>query len=309
MKARDCRTFAVEPLLFDRLRKELETRGFTASDDEGTLEFRGVRGSYRYDRAGHMLELCVLERPPFMPSAIIWRTLDRLALQHLGRLPIAVTDRAPGAPEAEQPRTSPRAHGAEQATRVERLAAGERERDNEPLGHERPQVERRVDEPAASERPPAEGRVEAPDPSEQKRADGRLSVLHAVVQGRARIHIAGLRGDADMVCAIGQLFEQQPVIRRASANAVTGNVLVLFDPAMPIPDLLRTLELALDAVDHTPAPRHTTAATRSESGNGPPPWRRDIDDLLGSLGTTRSGLSEAEARTRLTHLRLRRAHG
>jgi P-type Ca2+ transporter type 2C len=299
MKARDCRTFAVEPLLFDRLRKELETRGFSASDDEGTLEFRGVRGSYRYDRAGQLLELCVLERPPFMPSAIIWRTLDRLASQHLGR-PLVATDRAPRAPEVKQPRTSLRADEAEQATRVESPAAGERERDDEPLANERPQVEGRVDEPAASERPPAKGRVEAPVPSERKQAEGRLSVLHAVVQGRARIHIAGLRGDADMVCAIGQLFEQQPVVRRASANAVTRNVLVLFDPAMPIPDLLRTLELALDAVDHTPAPRRTTAAKRSESGNGLPPWRRDVDDLLGSLGTTRSGLSEAEARTRLT---------
>jgi Ca2+-transporting ATPase len=274
MQVRDCRTFAVEPLLFDRLREELETRGFTASDDEGTLEFRGVRGSYRYDRGMHTLELCVLERPAFMPSAIIWQTLDRLASHHLGRPPIAVTDRAAPAPEGEQPRTSPAADEAEQATRVESPPASERERDDEPVANERPQ---------------AKGRVE-----------GRLSILHAVVQGRVRIHVAGVRRDADAVRAIEQLFEQQPVIRRASANAVTGNVLVLFDPPMPIPELLHTLELALDAVDHTPALRRKTAAKRPESGNEPPPWWRDVDDLLGSLGTTRSGLSETEARTRLT---------
>jgi P-type Ca2+ transporter type 2C len=261
MQVRDCRTFAVEPLLFDRLLKELVTRGFTASDDEGTLEFRGVRGSYRYDRAGHTLELCVLERPAFMPSAIIWQTLERLASHHLGRAPIAVKDRAARGPEADQPRTSPAADEAEPATRVENHAA-----------------------------------------SEQKRGEGRMSVLHAVVQGRVRIHIASIRGDADGVRAIEQLFEQEPVIRRASANALTGNVLVLFDPAMPIPDLLHTLELALDAVDHAHLPLRRPAAKRSEGGTGPPPWRRDVDDLLRSLGTSRSGLSEAEAHTRLTRV-------
>jgi Ca2+-transporting ATPase len=259
MQARDCRRFAVEPPQFDQLRKELETRGFTASNDEGTLEFRGVRGSYRYDRAGHTLELCVLERPAFMPSAIIWQALDRLASKHLGQPPVVVKDRAARGPETEQPVPSPAVSEAEHATPVESLAANER-----------------------------------------KRTEGRVSVLHAVVEGRARIHIAGVRGDADAVRAIEQLVEQEPVIRRASANAVTGNVLVLFDPAIPIPDLMHMLELALDAVDGTPAPRSRTVAKRSERGNGPPPWRRDIDDLLRSLGTSRSGLSEAEAHTRLT---------
>ncbi len=79
---------------------------------------------------------------------------------------------------------------------------------------------------------------------------------------------------------------------------------------MSIPDLLRALELALDVVDHAPAPGGRAAAKRSENGDGPPPWQRDVDDLLASLATTSSGLSEPEARTRLTrfgHNRLTRA--
>jgi hypothetical protein len=148
MQVRDCRTFAVEPPVFDWLRKELETRGYSASDDEGTLEFRSVRGSYRYDRAAQTLELCVLERPAFMPVAIIWQTLDRLASHHLGRPPVAITDRAARAPEAEEPRTSPAAEGAEPATRGESSAASERDRGDEPVTDER----KRTDGPVPSER-------------------------------------------------------------------------------------------------------------------------------------------------------------
>src|SRR5690349_7761532 len=101
----------------------------------------------------------------------------------------------------------------------------------------------------------------------------KIVPVHAAIPGRARLRVAGLRGSEPLKRLIEHALPEDGAIRRAEANALTGNVLVLFDRTVPLSSVVMRLELLLSersgqrpkhGVDGHPAlPR---AADR------PPPW-------------------------------------
>ncbi|MGA1623070.1 MAG: HMA2 domain-containing protein, partial [Synechocystis sp.] len=69
--------------------------------------------------------------------------------------------------------------------------------------------------------------------------------LHTKVPGRARFRVDALyRSPACQQCLETQL-RQHPQIRHISANPVTGNVLVKFDPILSVTELAQRIANAL----------------------------------------------------------------
>ncbi len=77
------------------------------------------------------------------------------------------------------------------------------------------------------------GRAVAP-PGAAGRAGRRVRVVHAALPGRARLHLTELRRAPALATAIEQGMAAQPGVHGVSASARTGNVLVLFDPELPL---------------------------------------------------------------------------
>jgi copper chaperone CopZ len=72
-------------------------------------------------------------------------------------------------------------------------------------------------------------------PSQPPVASQRLhSVPRAAVvsctPGRARISVVGLRGNGNLACAVQDLVLGLPGVQDVTANPVTGNILVVYDP-------------------------------------------------------------------------------
>jgi Ca2+-transporting ATPase len=95
-------------------------------------------------------------------------------------------------------------------------------------------------------------------------------VVHAAVAGRVRVHIEGLYRNEGLRLALQAGLGNRPGIRSASANSLTGNVLILFDPARDLREVLSELGLVIAAagVVHT---RQRTAAT-AEASDAAPVW-------------------------------------
>jgi Ca2+-transporting ATPase len=119
---------------------------------------------------------------------------------------------------------------------------------------------------------------------------GAISLVHTAVAGRARLHIASLRGNERLKCLLEGALPDEGEIRSASASSITGNLLVHFDPALPLAQLIARLERILRgyAFDQgNPAgPGH----------QGEPIWHAEAAaEVLRFLGTRQMGLSRAEA--------------
>ena len=79
---------------------------------------------------------------------------------------------------------------------------------------------------------PEEPQAEILTPSEPHEPRRRLvRAVWAKVPGRARLAVAGLRGRPDVEASVARVIGALDGVTEASANAVTGNVLVHFDPA------------------------------------------------------------------------------
>lgn len=76
--------------------------------------------------------------------------------------------------------------------------------------------------------------------------NGAVSIRHSVVPGRARIAVPGLQRHPERCRSLELAFTRIGGVRSASANSLTGNVLLLFDPDQhQLPDLLETAEREL----------------------------------------------------------------
>jgi len=125
----------------------------------------------------------------------------------------------------------------------------------------------------------------------------RVHPIHVAVKGRARFQVDGLRRNEPLK-RILETYLNGTIIRHVSASAVTGTVLVHFDPSVTpddIGDRIRLLldsgelELASDVPGDAP---DSPAATRS--------WHiLDRDEALNQLQTSDTGLAGTEARERL----------
>ncbi|MEY2984960.1 MAG: hypothetical protein RLZZ568_1577 [Cyanobacteriota bacterium] len=121
--------------------------------------------------------------------------------------------------------------------------------------------------------------------------------LHTKVPGRARLRVDALyRSPACQRCLETQL-RQRPYIRHVSANPLTGNVLVIFDPALSVTDLTQQIANLLPTHSFSPMPKTSTPAAPSPS----PPWhQRETTALLAHFDTSpTAGLTTAIAEQRL----------
>ncbi|MDA8249441.1 MAG: cation-transporting P-type ATPase [Rhodospirillales bacterium] len=121
-------------------------------------------------------------------------------------------------------------------------------------------------------------------------AERLVSIVHAVLPGRARLHLAGLRRAPPLAAAVESAMAALPGVHRTSASPRTGNVLVLFDPALPLAGIVERLALA--------------ARGRGAVPGAAPDWHaREVSDLAATLGASAAdGLTAAAARVRLAEI-------
>ena len=114
--------------------------------------------------------------------------------------------------------------------------------------------------------------------------------IHACVPGRVRWHVRGLRGDPALKAVLEGGLTELPGIHAASASTDTGNLLTLFDPAVP-DERIRDRIAALARGDAVSPP----------SVAGLPDWHaRPADAVAAALGTSETeGLTTMAAGERL----------
>ncbi len=117
-----------------------------------------------------------------------------------------------------------------------------------------------------------------------------ITAIHACVPGRVRWHVRGLRGDRALKAVLEGGVIDLPGVHAASASTETGNLLTLFDPAVPT-ERIRKRIAALVRGDAVPPPGVA----------GVPDWHaRHADAVVAALGASETeGLTAAAARERL----------
>jgi hypothetical protein len=62
----------------DCLEQSLKSKGVTpqGSPDSAIIEYQGVKLSVRYDESNQLLKLDILEKPAYIPEALIWGFID-----------------------------------------------------------------------------------------------------------------------------------------------------------------------------------------------------------------------------------------
>jgi Ca2+-transporting ATPase len=171
---------------------------------------------------------------------------------------------------------------------------------------------------------------------EASRDISTIEIVHAAVAGRIRVHSPSLRRAPRLAAALEAHLRAHPVVEAATANALTGNVLIYYSPEVGSADLVRMVEGYLRDADTAPAARVRTAQagarrpqrqvgvaiagrvlargferlrTRRVHDEGPaasdvdradPAWHGLPEaQVLAALETSRAGLTSPEARERL----------
>ncbi|WP_228720080.1 cation-translocating P-type ATPase [Methylococcus geothermalis] len=156
---------------------------------------------------------------------------------------------------------------------------------------------------------------------------GRVSVLRAPAPGRLRVKVLGLYRCDEMQRALEALPAEADALRIVSANPVTGNALVVFDPQRPVAEVLVELERCARIHGapfsaYAPAPKPSRRAAEQKRGRrkrpaadprpqwavvsggevarNKPSWHAlDAEDVLSRLSANRDGLSSTVAMDRL----------
>lgn len=71
--------------------------------------------------------------------------------------------------------------------------------------------------------------------------DAPISLIRVPAPGRLRIHVAGLYRSEAKRKAVEDLPRTHPSLRRVSANPLTGNALILFDPRLPVSTVMEAI--------------------------------------------------------------------
>ncbi|WP_165799466.1 cation-translocating P-type ATPase [Sphingomonas oleivorans] len=123
--------------------------------------------------------------------------------------------------------------------------------------------------------------------------EAELRLIHAAIPGRARFHLARLKGNGQLG---QQLLADLPgrMIEHVSANPITGNILIFFDPDVPLDRIERLLRQSLRESTKAPSPKVGIAANRAEAWHALP-----VTNVLARLDTTEAGLSGTEGLRRL----------
>ena len=115
----------------------------------------------------------------------------------------------------------------------------------------------------------------------------RVRVVHDAVPGRARLHLNGLYGAPPLAAAVERDMAGMVGVSAVAASPRTGNVLVLFDPALPLAQVVARLANVC---------AHNAAAQEPQSA-----WSaQDAAGVAAALGSsTTEGLRGESARQRL----------
>ncbi len=81
-----------------------------------------------------------------------------------------------------------------------------------------------------------------------------VRVVHSVVDGRARLEVQGLYRCKPVKVSIESGLGRHPAVRQATANVLTGRVLIVFDPAHKLEEIKVWLEQLLREASHAPPP-------------------------------------------------------
>jgi len=156
----------------------------------------------------------------------------------------------------------------------------------------------------------------------------RLQVVHQGAPGRVRIKVFGLLRSEPLKLEIEKTLSQSTFVKSVSVNTLTGNVLIQYQPHIPVQTVVNTLEGAL--VDYpagykgtlpaekiqvsspergglfdrfkktTVESKPTVAVTDNLQPQGK--WHIESADFAANqLGSTAQGISSAEAGTRLAY--------
>ena len=135
-----------------------------------------------------------------------------------------------------------------------------------------------------------------------------VSLVHAEARGRIRVHVQGLHRCEGMKVALETQLRGLTAVSAVSANPLTGNVLVRFDPKKDQAEVLGTLERLVrlhlkDRPRPAAQPAQPKPSPQPAGSFTPPPaqhWHTlDKAETLRRLETSEDGLSEADARRRL----------
>jgi P-type Ca2+ transporter type 2C len=124
----------------------------------------------------------------------------------------------------------------------------------------------------------------------QSNKSSPVTALHSAVPGRAHLQVAGLYHNAGLKRALEARLADGLNIHGASASPATGNLLVSFEPGVPLRSIVERVEDALRTnVDDADAPPATAD----------PPWHAtEIEQTLRALEAPRGGLTSEAARDR-----------
>jgi Ca2+-transporting ATPase len=142
-------------------------------------------------------------------------------------------------------------------------------------------------------------------PSSNRQSPSPVVPLFIALPGRARLRVDGLRRQPALALRLSARLAAEPGIRRVSASAITGNVLVLFDArALNLSRLLATVARAAAAGRNGHGPGHADASGRHgpDGGHGAgEAWHaRAVQAVTRQLGMVpETGLSSTEAEARL----------
>ena len=115
-----------------------------------------------------------------------------------------------------------------------------------------------------------------------------MRAIHTAVSGRARLRVAGLRGNSSLKRRIEELLPDGAEIRGATASTVTGNALIVFDRRLPLSDVIERLERVVRG-----------PASKSGRQNAGPNWHSlPAGEVLQLLDSGPEGLTSEEAQRR-----------
>jgi hypothetical protein len=74
----DCKRFeGITPQKFQNLREGLQRSGIRLPEDgNGIIEAMGVKVAVSYLATENALDICIVEKPPFIPSALVWEQVE-----------------------------------------------------------------------------------------------------------------------------------------------------------------------------------------------------------------------------------------
>lgn len=143
------------------------------------------------------------------------------------------------------------------------------------------------------------------DPGKDEALPNLVRVVHAAVNGRARLEVQGLYRCEPVRLRIESALSRHTAVSQATANVLTSRVLIVFDPAHKLEEIKVWLEQLLAGAEHAPSPDPLFPSVSRESNPIPlregESWHTSSGKtVLRLLGASEEcGLSHAAAQRKL----------